>query len=180
MLVYVLGALLLFTSIIMILLVLIQRGRGGGLAGAFGGQGGQSALGVRAGDVFTKITVVMAVSWVLLAGVLGISMRSAAEAEVTGANIEGADLLADDPEEETTDGEDGDDPAIKTAEEDPAEAEAPADKPEAEGDAGEATETEQPATSEADASEEATDGDSPEAPEADDVKKPADEDSDSE
>ena len=56
-----LGFLLVFSSLIMILLVLIQRGRGGGLAGAFGGMGGQSALGVRAGDVFTKITVVVAV-----------------------------------------------------------------------------------------------------------------------
>ncbi len=44
-LIYALGALLLFSSVVMILLVLIQRGRGGGLAGAFGGMGGQSDLG---------------------------------------------------------------------------------------------------------------------------------------
>ena len=81
--------LLFFLSGLMILLVLIQRGRGGGLAGAFGGQGGQSALGVRAGDVFTKITVVMAICWVLLCGGLGIAMRgnSAAEKETTNLNL---------------------------------------------------------------------------------------------
>ena len=50
----------------MILLVLIQRGRGGGLAGAFGGAGGQSAFGTKAGDVFTKITVAVAAFWILL------------------------------------------------------------------------------------------------------------------
>ena len=44
----------------LILLVLIQRGRGGGLAGAFGGMGGQSAFGTKAGDLFTRITIVVA------------------------------------------------------------------------------------------------------------------------
>jgi len=58
--------LLTCTSIFMILLILIQRGKGGGLAGAFGGMGGQSAFGTKAGDTFTKITVVTAVLWFVL------------------------------------------------------------------------------------------------------------------
>jgi preprotein translocase subunit SecG len=56
-----LSLLMLAISLFMILLVLIQRGRGGGLAGAFGGMGGQSAFGTRAGDTFTRITIVLAV-----------------------------------------------------------------------------------------------------------------------
>ena len=84
---YTLLTLLVFSSLVMILLVLIQRGRGGGLAGAFGGMGGQSALGVRAGDVFTKITIVVAVVWVMVAGLLGISMRAIAENEATSTSI---------------------------------------------------------------------------------------------
>ena len=71
-------------SLFMILLVLIQRGRGGGLAGAFGGMGGQSAFGTRAGDMFTRITIVLAVVWVLLAGGLGMLMRRDAEAAKKG------------------------------------------------------------------------------------------------
>jgi len=55
----------------MIFIILLQRGRGGGLAGAFGGLGGQSAFGTKAGDVFTKITVVIAVVWVAMAGITG-------------------------------------------------------------------------------------------------------------
>jgi len=47
--------------------VLLQRGRGGGLAGALGGMGGQSAFGTRAGDTFTWITYVTAAIWILLA-----------------------------------------------------------------------------------------------------------------
>ncbi|MDR3110148.1 MAG: preprotein translocase subunit SecG [Planctomycetaceae bacterium] len=58
--------LLLLTSIFMIALILIQRGKGGGLAGAFGGAGGQSAFGTKAGDVFTKITIVTALIWFAL------------------------------------------------------------------------------------------------------------------
>lgn len=61
-----LGFSLVLTSLFLILLVLIQRGRGGGLAGAFGGAGGQSAFGTKAGDVFTKITVGVAGFWILL------------------------------------------------------------------------------------------------------------------
>ena len=38
---------LLLTCLFLIVLVLIQRGKGGGLAGAFGGMGGQSASAPR-------------------------------------------------------------------------------------------------------------------------------------
>lgn len=128
MLVFFLGALLLFTSVIMILLVLIQRGRGGGLAGAFGGMGGQSALGVRAGDVFTKITVVVAILWVLLAGILGIAMRSEARAEQRGEGLEGGEVFAAEEEEgdegaEAGDGDGETVPLVEPNEDDPQPAE---------------------------------------------------------
>ncbi len=58
--------LLSFTAFILIVLVLIQRGKGGGLAGAFGGMGGQSAFGTKAGDLFTKITIGVASFWIVL------------------------------------------------------------------------------------------------------------------
>lgn len=45
---------------ILMLIVLIQRGRGQGLAGAFGGGGGGGAFGAKTGDVFTVITVALA------------------------------------------------------------------------------------------------------------------------
>ncbi|MBS0206132.1 MAG: preprotein translocase subunit SecG [Planctomycetes bacterium] len=55
-----------FVGLILIGIILLQRGRGGGLAGAFGGMGGQSAFGNRAGDVFTRITIVLASIWIIL------------------------------------------------------------------------------------------------------------------
>ena len=81
-----LGTEMLVVSLFMILLVLIQRGRGGGLAGAFGGMGGQSAFGTRAGDTFTLITIILAVFWVLLAGQMGMAVRSNHRATAAGAN----------------------------------------------------------------------------------------------
>jgi preprotein translocase subunit SecG len=51
-------------AIFLVLLVLVQRGRGGGLAGALGGMGGSSAFGAKAGDVFTRITIVTAAIWI--------------------------------------------------------------------------------------------------------------------
>jgi preprotein translocase subunit SecG len=61
-----LGLMLTVVAIFMILLVLVQRGRGGGLAGALGGLGGSSAFGARAGDQFTWITYGAALVWFTL------------------------------------------------------------------------------------------------------------------
>ena len=60
------GLTLFGTSVFLILLVLVQRGRGGGLTGALGGAGGQSAFGAKAGDVFTRVTGICALVWFLL------------------------------------------------------------------------------------------------------------------
>jgi preprotein translocase subunit SecG len=53
-------------GLLLIPLILIQRGKGGGLAGAFGGVGGSSAFGSRAGDLFTRITIGVAAVWIIL------------------------------------------------------------------------------------------------------------------
>lgn len=58
--------LLFLSSIFLMLLILVQRGKGGGLTGALGGMGGQSAFGSKAGDAFTKITIITAVIWIML------------------------------------------------------------------------------------------------------------------
>jgi len=64
------NTLIILVSIFLICLILIQRGKGGGLAGAFGGVGGSSAFGTKAGDTFTRITVVTAAVWMLMAMLL--------------------------------------------------------------------------------------------------------------
>ena len=61
------GFLLSTISLFLILLVLVQRGRGGGLTGALGGMGGQSAFGTKAGDTFTRVTIISATVWILTA-----------------------------------------------------------------------------------------------------------------
>ena len=63
---YFFGITLTLTAIFLILLVLVQRGRGGGLAGAFGGMGGQSAFGTKAGDMFTRVTIGVSLFWILM------------------------------------------------------------------------------------------------------------------
>jgi len=61
-----LGWALFLLSLFLILLILVQRGKGGGLTGALGGPGGQSAFGTKAGDLFTKITSFAALGWIAL------------------------------------------------------------------------------------------------------------------
>jgi preprotein translocase subunit SecG len=62
----ILNVVVVLLTLFLIGIILIQRGKGGGLAGAFGGVGGSSAFGTKTGDVFTKITVGVAIAWILL------------------------------------------------------------------------------------------------------------------
>jgi preprotein translocase subunit SecG len=83
---WVMNLVLLLVGIFLILLVLIQRGKGGGLAGAFGGAGGSSAFGSRAGDTFTRVTIYVAAVWILLIMFL-IKMVQPIDAKPTGEPI---------------------------------------------------------------------------------------------
>ncbi|MGD0463557.1 MAG: preprotein translocase subunit SecG [Tepidisphaeraceae bacterium] len=64
--------LFLFLSFIMILLVLIQKGRGGGLSSAFGGSGGNTAFGAKTGDVLTWATSIVFALFVAMAVILNL------------------------------------------------------------------------------------------------------------
>jgi preprotein translocase subunit SecG len=59
--------LFILVSFFMMLVILIQRPRGGGLSGAFGAGGAQEVFGSKTGDVLTWFTVGCFVCYVLLA-----------------------------------------------------------------------------------------------------------------
>ena len=61
-----LNIVIFFLSLFLMGLVMIQRGKGGGLIGALGGSGGSSPFGSRAGDQFTRVTIYVALVWLLL------------------------------------------------------------------------------------------------------------------
>ena len=60
------GVLFLVVCLFLIVVVLLQKGKGGGLGAAFGGMG-SSAFGTRTGDVFTWVTIVLTGLFLLLA-----------------------------------------------------------------------------------------------------------------
>lgn len=64
---YITMFLLMMIGLMLVFIILLQRGRGGGLAGALGGMGGQSAFGTKAGDMFTRITIGLAAVWMIVA-----------------------------------------------------------------------------------------------------------------
>ncbi len=84
------GILMFSTALFLILLVLVQRGRGGGLSGALGGMGGQSAFGTKAGDLFTRITIVVATFWILLCigAILMLNRQSSVSTGAGGDDVE--------------------------------------------------------------------------------------------
>ena len=69
----------LLVSVVMILIVLIQRPQGGGLGGAFGASGGggagQTAFGTKTGDVLTGGTIAIFVLFLIFAIVLNFMTR---------------------------------------------------------------------------------------------------------
>jgi preprotein translocase subunit SecG len=85
----ILNTLIVLTCLFLICLILIQRGKGGGLAGAFGGVGGSSAFGTKAGDVFTRVTMVVASVWIVLSMILVVLYNQGGQsAWGTDSNVE--------------------------------------------------------------------------------------------
>ncbi len=75
-------------AVAMILIILVQRPQGGGLAGAFGGAGGagtDTVFGGRVGDALTYATVAAFVIYLSLAITLNLLDSSATAASATGA-----------------------------------------------------------------------------------------------
>ena len=71
-----LTAILVIVCVLMIGLILLQRGRGQGLAGAFGVGGMEEALGARAATTAQKLTAILGVAFLVLSVVVGL-LRSA-------------------------------------------------------------------------------------------------------
>ncbi len=102
-------------AIFLILLVLVQRGRGGGLAGALGGMGGSSAFGAKAGDVFTKITAITASLWIVLC-IFATTMAPKEESLIdTGQSVSIGTPAMDAPAGEESDESDSDPAAAEGA-----------------------------------------------------------------
>jgi preprotein translocase subunit SecG len=80
-----LNLILLVLGSFLILLVLIQRGKGGGLIGALGGSGGSSPFGSRAGDQFTRLTIYLALLWLFLTMVQVRAIQGSAHSNRGGA-----------------------------------------------------------------------------------------------
>jgi preprotein translocase subunit SecG len=54
-----------FAALVLVLIILMQKGRGGGLSSAFGGIG-NTLLGTKTGDFLTWVTISIVTVWLLL------------------------------------------------------------------------------------------------------------------
>ncbi len=87
-LMYLTMTLFIIVSVFLVLLILIQKGRGGGLASAFGGAGGNTAFGSKTGDVLTWATSIVFGIFLVLAVALNLLAKNQTgdqTAEVPGA-----------------------------------------------------------------------------------------------
>src|SRR5579862_5558526 len=81
-LLYTLAILLMIMCVFLVLLILIQKGRGGGLASAFGGAGGNTAFGSKTGDVLTWATSIVFGIFLVLAITLNLLANQVGQAPV--------------------------------------------------------------------------------------------------
>ncbi len=78
----------------LMLVVLLQQGKGGDMASAFGGGGSQAAFGARAGaTVLSRATAILASIFILGALVLGV-MRGGEDGSVVGGRAPAAPVTA--------------------------------------------------------------------------------------
>lgn len=64
---YIILVLFLFSSLLLLGLVMLRKGEGGGLSGAFGAMGGESTFGVKAAKQVDKLIAWMAFIFLVLA-----------------------------------------------------------------------------------------------------------------
>ncbi len=103
----VLAVLFVLCAVVLILVILVQKGRGGGLGGVFGGGMASGILGSKTGDFLTWVTIVLTGVLLFLAVVLGKFYRPAPgefgppETEQSSASADqpgGTEIPADSPE----------------------------------------------------------------------------------
>ena len=103
---YTLAVVFVLVCLILSLLILIQRGRGGGLSSAFGGAGGNTAFGSKTGDVLTWATAGVFAVFILLS--MGLVWSGNAYAERVAAErggVRSAPVLTEEAEEALMAGE---------------------------------------------------------------------------
>jgi len=82
---YVLVSLFVLTCLILSLVILLQQGRGGDIASAFGGSSSQAAFGARSGaTLLTKATSIAAALFMILALALSIIGQRGTSSVVSG------------------------------------------------------------------------------------------------
>ncbi len=87
-LMYLTITLFIIVAVFLVLLILIQKGRGGGLASAFGGAGGNTAFGSKTGDVLTWATsIVFGIFLVLAVGLNLLAKSETGGTTATNANV---------------------------------------------------------------------------------------------
>lgn len=86
---------LVFVAVLLILLILIQKGRGGGLSNAFGGGGGSTAFGAKTGDVLTWTTAAVFFVFMVLAIVQTLIVSHQYPSAPVAAKTGGATAAAD-------------------------------------------------------------------------------------
>ncbi len=102
----VLSVLFTVTALLIILMVLFRPSEGGGLSGAFGGMGGDTAFGVKATQVIDKIIASVAIGFVLLAILIAWLTNSARSGSSDDDGGSPSSLVAP-AEPGQTDGDDG-------------------------------------------------------------------------
>lgn len=107
----------LLACFILVIVVLLQKGKGADLAGAFGGGGSQTALGVRSATQFIhKLTIAAAIFFMVTSYSLGLiqSSKHSIAADVEAVSGEAGVQTGDEAEESSEPNEDATEPGSES------------------------------------------------------------------
>jgi preprotein translocase subunit SecG len=90
---------LVAVSVLLIGLILLQKNRGAGLSGAFGGVGGHTAFGTKTGDFLTWVTVGLTAVFLLLS-IVGNYVFEPAKSSARTGEASPAPVMPETPEPE--------------------------------------------------------------------------------
>ena len=95
MLYYLVATIYVLVCLVLMLVILLQQGKGGDIASAFGGGGSQTAFGARAGaSVLTRATTVLGVVFMIGALLLAILGQRGPGSLLSGVSTPGAPASA--------------------------------------------------------------------------------------
>jgi len=110
------AVLFVVTAVILVLIILVQRGKGGGISGAFGGGMAGGLMGSKTGDFLTWVTIGLVAIFLVMAVLMAKFYKPSVGSYGQGASRQGAPAATEMPQQGGQAGQTSQQPQIPAGE----------------------------------------------------------------